>query len=78
MSKSGREALLDVRETLSVVREWSVGSLGCRRMVGRSSRISGSIREYFPDVREWLGGPPGCPGVVGSPPGCPGVVERLS
>ena len=21
----------------------------------------------FPDVQEWLGGPPGCPGVVGRP-----------
>ena len=29
--------------------------------------MSGSYREAFPDVREWLGGPPGCPGEVGKP-----------
>ena len=28
------------------------------------SRISGSGRKALPDVREWLGGPPGCPGMV--------------
>ena len=44
--------------------------------------MSGSGREAFPDVWEWLGGPPRCPGVVGRPyrmsgsgpdtlPGCP-------
>ena len=27
--------------------------------------MSGSDREALPDVREWLGGPPGYPGVVG-------------
>ena len=29
--------------------------------------MSGSCREAFPDDREWLVGPPGCPGVVGRP-----------
>ena len=29
--------------------------------------MSGSGREALPDVREWSGGPPGCPGVVGRP-----------
>ena len=29
--------------------------------------MSGSGREAIPDVREWSGGPPGCPGVVGRP-----------
>ena len=24
-------------------------------------------REALPDIREWLGGPPGCPGGVGRP-----------
>ena len=48
--------------------------------------MSGSGREALPDVREWSGGPPGCPGVVwrptqmsecsGGPPGCPEVVRR--
>ena len=27
--------------------------------------MSGSGRESLPDVLEWSGGPPGCPGVVG-------------
>ena len=27
----------------------------------------GSGREAFPDVREWLGGLPGRPGVIGRP-----------
>ena len=29
--------------------------------------MSGSGREALPNVREWLGGPPGCPGVFGRP-----------
>ena len=32
---------------------------------GRSSRKSGSGRGVLPEVREWSGGHPGCPGVVG-------------
>ena len=48
--------------------------------------MSGSGQEYLPDDRElleslpnvleWSGDPPGCPGVVGSLTGCLGVVER--
>ena len=41
--------------------------------------------EVLLDVPEWLGGPPGCPGVVGSlsrkfgrPSGCPAAGGRLS
>ena len=29
--------------------------------------MSGSGRKDLLDVREWSGGPPGCPGVVGRP-----------
>ena len=29
--------------------------------------MSGSGWETLPDVREWSGGPPRCPGVVGRP-----------
>ena len=36
-------------------------------VVGRPSRMSGSGREALPNIREWSGGPPGCPGVVGKP-----------
>ena len=28
--------------------------------------MSGSGREVLPDIREWSGGPPGCPGLLGS------------
>ena len=34
---------------------------------GRSSRISGSVRETLTNAREWLGGPHECSGVVGMP-----------
>ena len=40
--------------------------------------MSDSGREALPDVREWSGDPPGCPGVVRDPPGYPGVVGRPS
>ena len=40
--------------------------------------MSGTCREVLTDVREWLGGPPGCPRVVGRPPCCLGVVGRFS
>ena len=40
---------------------------GCSGVVGWPSRISGSVRVSIPDVREWLGNPIGCPGVVGKP-----------
>ena len=36
-------------------------------MVESPSRMSGSGREVIPDVHEWSGVPPGCPGVVGNP-----------
>ena len=29
--------------------------------------MSRSSREAHPDVREWSGGPPACPGMVGRP-----------
>ena len=35
--------------------------------------MSGSGWEALLDVREWSGGPHGCPRVVGNPPMCPGV-----
>ena len=73
------------RDTLSDVREWSVGPPGCPEVVGwpsrmceRPSRLSGSVRKAFPDVWEtlsdvweWSGSSLGCPGVVGWPPRCP-------
>ena len=36
-------------------------------MVKKPSRMSSSGREALPNDQEWLGGPPGCPGVVGKP-----------
>ena len=33
----------------------------------RPFRMSWSGQETLPDVREWSGCPPGCPGVVGRP-----------
>ena len=50
------------------------GHPGCSEVVGWPSRMSGSGQEALPYVREWLGDPPSCPGVVGGPPGCPRVV----
>ena len=44
----------------------------------RPSRMSKSGWEALPDVREWLGGPPGCPGVVGRPSRLSGSGERPS
>ena len=53
--KSGRPFRVSesFREALLDDREWSLGSPGGR--------------EVLPDVQEWLGSPPGCPGVVGRP-----------
>ena len=56
MFGSGWEALPDIREALR--------SLGVVEMLFRMIR---SGREALLDVREWSGGPPGCPGVVGRP-----------
>ena len=67
-SGSGREALTmsgSGRKALPDVREWSGGSLGCPRVVGRPFRLSGSGRKTLPDVRVWSRGPPRCSGVVG-------------
>ena len=36
------------------------------------------FRDALPHVREWLGGPPGCLGVVRVPPRYPGVAARPS
>ena len=46
MSRSGWEAFPDVRE-------WSRGPPGCPGVVGRPSRMSGSVREALPVVQEW-------------------------
>ena len=66
MSGSSQEALLDVREPHQVVWVWSGdppgcsgAPTGCPVVVGCLSRMSGSGREALPNVREWLGGPPG-------------------
>ena len=44
MPESGWLALPDVQE-------WSGGPAGCLAMVGKPSRMSGSVRETLPDVR---------------------------
>ena len=40
--------------------------------------MSGSGLKALPDVQEWSGYPPRCPGVVGSPYGCTEVVGKPS
>ena len=79
-SGGGWEFLLDVWERLGGPPRYP-GVVGrpCRMSGsgGSPSRMSGSCRETLPnvqerwealsDVREWSGGPPGCPGVVGRP-----------
>ena len=37
---------------------------GSPRVVWRPSQMSGSFREFLPEVRVWSGGPPGSPVVV--------------
>ena len=44
----------------------------------KACRMSGSGQKSIPNVREWSGVPPGCPGVVGVPTRCLGVVGRPS
>ena len=61
MSCSGLEALLDVREALPDIWEWSGGPPGCPGVVERPSLISVSGREALSDVRVCSVGPPGCP-----------------
>ena len=51
MSESGLETLLNVRESLPDVREWSGVSLECLGVAGRPSRMSRSGREALTDVR---------------------------
>ena len=53
MTRSGPEALPDVRVALSDVREWSLGPLRCPGVIRRPFRM--------------CGGPLGCPGVVERP-----------
>ena len=80
MSGSGREVLPNVREWSGgpprcpgVVERssWMFGSDGRACRMSRSGQealgVSGNGREALPDVREWSGGPRGCPGVVGRP-----------
>ena len=44
----------------------------------RPSRMSGSGRDALPDVWEWSGCPPGCPGVVEMPLRMSGMARRPS
>ena len=89
MSGSCHEALLDVREWSGAPPGCPAVFLIPSRVSGRTyqmfvrtfrmsritSRMPGSGREALPDVREWSGGPLGCPE---GPLGCPGVVRRPS
>ena len=75
------------QEALPIVRQWSGSLFRCPGVVGRPSRMSGTlsrmfesgwetltnVRDSIPDIREWSGEPHKCPG---RPSGCPGVVER--
>ena len=67
MSRSGREALPDVRDALLDVRELSGSPHGCPGVFERSSRMSGSGLEALSDVQELSGGSHRCPEVVGRP-----------
>ena len=62
MSRSGPEALPDVRE-------WSRFPPGNPGVVGRPSRMSGSCQEALTDVRQLSGDTPRCLEVVGGTPG---------
>ena len=80
MSGSGRETLPDLREwsggpprfagvvgrpsrTSGSGRDAARIFWSCRK----TTRISGRGREAHPDVWEWPGDPPKCPGVIGRP-----------
>ena len=39
--------------------------------------MTGSDREALPEVREWSGSPPGCPGVVGRPSRKSGILQEF-
>ena len=56
---SGQDALADVWEWSGYPPGCPGGPLGCPGVVGRPSRMSGSVWEAFPDVREWSAGPHG-------------------
>ena len=57
MSGSARDALPDVR-----------GEVGMpSRKIGSGLEALLDVRKALPDVREWSGGPSGCPGEVGRP-----------
>ena len=62
MSESGLETLPYVREALSDVREW----WEALPHVCEACRMFGSGRKAIPNVREWSGGPSGCPRVLES------------
>ena len=63
----GPRGLVDVREALLDVWEWSGGPFECLGLAGMPSWMSGSDWEALSDVREWSGIYPGCPGAVGRP-----------
>ena len=67
MSESGLETLLNVRESLPDVREWSGVFLECPGVVGSPSWMSGSGRESLLNAWEWLRSPRRCPRVVKRP-----------
>ena len=71
MSRSGWDPLPNVRDWLRPPQMSKGGQEnppGSPRLVGSLSQRSGSDQEAFPDVREWSGGPNGCPRLVGGPP----------
>ena len=76
MSRSGWKALPDIREwsgALSDIREFSGDPPGSAGVVGSPSRISGSGREAFPNVRKAL---PVCTGVVKRPSQMSGNIQN--
>ena len=78
MTRGGREALTDVRETLPDVREWSEVPSSCLGVVSWHSWMPRSGRESLPVVWEWSEGSPGCPGVVGRQSRMFGTPSRIS
>ena len=88
IAESGLEAFPEDREWSvghSEGPEWSGDSPGWQGEVGRPFRWAGNGREAHPDgwkalldSREWFGGPPGGPGVIGRLSRGPVVVGRQS
>ena len=64
----GQEALPVDWEALLMDRVWSGCPFSGSRVVWKPSRLDGSGPEAIAEGREWLGGTPGEPGVVGRPP----------